>query len=96
MRFCRCICHRHLHTGSRLNICTRNTSLNWPLRLASHIQTRAICLLVGVCMVYVVLDPPGLKGVYERSKHEGAHNVLYKLVAAECSVPTVMPNHKEL
>lgn len=47
-------------------------------------------------MVHVVLDPPGLKGVYERSKHEGAHNILYQLVAAECSVATVMPNHEEL
>lgn len=47
-------------------------------------------------MVYIVLDPPGLKGIYEGGKHKSAHNVLNKLVAAECSVPTVMSNHKEL
>lgn len=33
-------------------------------------------LLVGVCMVDIVLDPPGLKGVDEGRKHEGTHYVL--------------------
>lgn len=47
-------------------------------------------------MMDVVLDPPGLKGVYERGKHEGAHNVLYQLVLAEGTVPAIMPHHKEL
>ena len=47
-------------------------------------------------MVDIVLDPPGLKGVDEGCKHEGAHNVLYKLVLAEGAVPTVVANHKEL
>ncbi len=47
-------------------------------------------------MVVVVLDPPGLKRIYERGKHECAHDVLCQLVLAECTVPTVMPNHKEL
>ena len=53
-------------------------------------------LLVGVCMVDVVLDPPWLKGVDEGGKHEGAHNILHQLVLAEGTVPTVMPYHKEL
>ena len=61
----------------------------------------ALCLkgsssLVGVGMMDVVLDPPGLEGVYERGKHKGAHNVLYQLVLAEGTVPTVMPHHKKL
>ena len=47
-------------------------------------------------MVHIVLDPPGLEGVYEGGKHEGAHNVLHQLVLAESSVPAVMPHHKEL
>ena len=52
--------------------------------------------LVGVGMVHIVLDPPGLKGVYEGGKHEGPHNVLHKFVLAERSVPAVMSNDKEL
>lgn len=52
--------------------------------------------LVGVCMVDVVLDPPGLERVDEGGEHEGAHNVLHKLVLAEGAVPAVMPHHKEL
>lgn len=47
-------------------------------------------------MVHIVLDPPGLKGVYEGGKHKGPHNVLHKLVLAERSVPTVVSNNKEL
>lgn len=52
--------------------------------------------LVSVCVVVVVLDPPGLKWVYERSKHQGTHNVLNQLVLTEGSVTTIMTNHKEL
>lgn len=52
--------------------------------------------LVGVGMVVVVLDPPGLKGIDEGGKHQGAHNVLYQLVLAEGAVATVMTHHKEL
>ncbi len=33
--------------------------------------------LVGVGMVVVVLDAPGLKGVDEGHEHKGAHNVLH-------------------
>jgi len=33
--------------------------------------------LVGVSVVVVVLDAPGLKGVDEGHEHEGAHNVLH-------------------
>ena len=60
--------------------------------------SKGICSnpLVGVCMMVVVLDPPGLKGIYEGRKHQCAHNILYELVFAEGTVPTVMPNHKEL
>ena len=47
-------------------------------------------------MVVVVLDPPGLKGIYEGRKHQCAHNVLYQLVLAEGAVSTVVSDHKEL
>jgi len=47
-------------------------------------------------MVVVVLDPPWLKGVYERRIHEGAHNVFSQLVLAEGTVTTVVAYHKEL
>lgn len=43
-----------------------------------------------------MLDPPGLKRVYERSKHERAHNVLCQLALAEGTVPAVVAHHKEL
>lgn len=52
--------------------------------------------LVGVCVVDVVLDPPGLEGEDEGGKHEGSHDVLHKLALAEGTVPAVMPHHKEL
>ena len=52
--------------------------------------------LVGVSVVVVVLDPPGLKGVDEGGKGNGAHNVLQELVLGETAVPTVVSNHKEL
>lgn len=47
-------------------------------------------------MVVVVLDPPWLKGVYERRIHEGAHNIFSQLVLAEGAVTAVMAHHKEL
>ncbi len=47
-------------------------------------------------MVVVVLDPPWLKGVYKRRKHEGAHNVFSQLVLTKGTVTTVMAYHKEL
>ncbi len=47
-------------------------------------------------MVVVVLDPPWLEGVYERRKHEGAHNVFSQLVLTKGTVTTVMAYHKEL
>ena len=47
-------------------------------------------------MVVVVLDPPGLKRVYEGCEHQGAHDVLYQLVFAEGTVATIVPNNKEL
>ena len=47
-------------------------------------------------MVVVVLDPPWLKGVYQRRIHEGAHNIFSQLVLAEGAVTAVMAHHKEL
>ena len=52
--------------------------------------------LVGVGVVVVVLDAPGLKGVDEGRKHDGAHDVLQQLVLAEAAVPAVVPHHKHL
>ena len=54
------------------------------------------CALVGVGVVVVVLDAPGLEGVDERREHEGPHDVLQQLVLAEAAVPTVVPDHEEL
>ena len=54
------------------------------------------CALVGVGVVVVVLDPPGLKGVDEGGKGNGAHNVLQEFVCGEAAVATIVPNNKEL
>jgi hypothetical protein len=54
------------------------------------------CSLVCLCVVLVVLDPPGLEGVDEGHEGQGAHNVLKQLVGAEAAVTTVVANHKEL
>lgn len=59
-------------------------------------RNKANCSLVGLCVVLVVLDPPGLKGVDERHEGQRAHNVLQQLVVAEAAVTTIMANHKEL
>jgi hypothetical protein len=52
--------------------------------------------LVGVCVVVVVLDAPGLEGVDEGRKHERPHDILQQLVLAEAAVPAVVANHEEL
>lgn len=52
--------------------------------------------LVGLRVVLVVLDPPGLEGVDEGHEGQGTHNVLQQLVAAEGAVAAVVPDHKEL
>jgi hypothetical protein len=52
--------------------------------------------LVGVGVMVVVLDAPGLERVDEGHEHESAHNVLHQLVLAEAAVPAVMAHHKEL
>lgn len=39
--------------------------------------------LVGVRVVLVVLDAPGLKGVQQRGEHQGAHDVLHQVVLVE-------------
>lgn len=53
-------------------------------------------LLVSVRVVVVVLDPPGLKGVDDRHKHESADNVFHKLVLAEGAVTAIVANNKPL
>ena len=52
--------------------------------------------LVGVCVMMVVLDPPRLKGIYERHEGNCAHDVFHKVVLAEAAVSTIMANDKEL
>lgn len=52
--------------------------------------------LVGVCVVVVVLDPPGLKGVDERRKHQRAHNILHKVVLVEGAVASIVADGEEL
>lgn len=53
-------------------------------------------LLVGMGVVVVVLDSPGLKGVDEGHEGKGANNILHQLVLAEGSVSTVMANDEPL
>ena len=53
-------------------------------------------ILVGVGVVVVVLDSPGLKGVDEGHEGKGANNILHQLVLAEGSVSTVMADDKPL
>ena len=52
--------------------------------------------LVGVGVVVVVLDSPGLKGVDEGHEGQSAHDVLHQLVLAEGSMAAVMSHHKPL
>lgn len=52
--------------------------------------------LVGVGVVVVVLDAPGLEGVDEGRKHQGAHDVLHQVVLVEAAVAAVVANHKPL
>ena len=52
--------------------------------------------LVGVGVVLVVLDAPGLEGVDQGHEHDGAHYVLQQLVLAESTMAAVMPHHKHL
>ena len=52
--------------------------------------------LVGVRVVVVVLDAPGLEGVDEGREGDGAHDVLQQLVLAEGAVARVVADHEEL
>lgn len=52
--------------------------------------------LVGVRVVVVVLDAPGLKGVDEGREHERAHNVLNQVVLVEGAVAGVVANNEPL
>lgn len=47
-------------------------------------------------MMVIVLDPPWLKRVYERHKHDGPHNVFQQLVFGESPVTGVVANDKHL
>lgn len=88
------MCHRHGASSSARIAATAPL----PISLyAVGITTAAILsLLVCLCMVLVVLDPPWLKGVDEWHEGQGTHNVLKQLVVTEAAVTTVMANHKEL
>eukprot|EP00967_Tisochrysis_lutea_P060554 scaffold77463_cov18-Tisochrysis_lutea.AAC.1 len=52
--------------------------------------------LVGVGVVVVVLDAPGLVRVDEGREHDGAHNILQQMVFVESPVRAVMANNKPL
>ena len=52
--------------------------------------------LVGVRVVVVVLDAPGLKGEDERHEHDRAHDVLHQVVLVERAVPRVVAHDKPL
>ena len=52
--------------------------------------------LVGVFVVVVVTDAPGLERVGKRHEHEMAPNVLYQVVLVEAAVPRVVADHKKL
>jgi hypothetical protein len=53
-------------------------------------------LLVGMCMMLVVLNPPGLKGIDQGHECQSSHNVPQQLVLAEAAVATIMANDEEL
>ena len=52
--------------------------------------------LVGVGVVVVVLDPPGLKGVDQGGKHDGPDDVLDEVVLVEGAVAGVVAHGEEL
>lgn len=52
--------------------------------------------LVGVGVVVVVLDPPGLEGVDQGREEDVAHNVLDQVVLVERAVAAVVANHEAL
>lgn len=72
-------------------------------RLYEYLHTHSCCslqtpvgALVGVGMVHIVLDPPGLKGVKQWHEGEGAHNILHQVVLTKAAMTAVMSNNKEL
>lgn len=52
--------------------------------------------LVGVGVVLVVLDAPGLKRVEQGEEHDRAHHVLQHPVLAKHAVPGIVPDDKPL
>ncbi len=58
----------------------------------------ALCAhsLVGVCVVVVVLDAPGLEGVDQWREHDCTHNVLYQVILAEAAVAAVVAHDEPL
>ena len=75
------------HTLSKLPKLSNNRKLD--SRKKSH-------ALVGVGVVVVVLDSPGLKGVDERHEHQCAYDVFHQLILAEAAVAAIMADHKHL
>ena len=51
--------------------------------------------LIGVSVMQVVLDAPGLERVRQRRKHEGANDILQQAVFREGPVPAIMSHNKE-
>ena len=60
------------------------------------VPQRLVGVLVGVCVVVVVLNPPRLEGVHQRREHDGAYDVLQQLVLTEAAVTAVVSHHEEL
>ena len=53
-------------------------------------------VLVGVGVVLVVLDAPGLKGEDNGCKHKSANDIFDELVLAERTMTAIMTNNKPL
>lgn len=66
------------------------------VQLLVQLHATAEPSLVGVGVVVVVLDAPGLEGVDEGHEHERAHNVLHQVVLVEGAVRALVANHKPL
>mmetsp|Transcript_52145 Transcript_52145/g.113747 ORF Transcript_52145/g.113747 Transcript_52145/m.113747 type:complete len:340 (+) Transcript_52145:440-1459(+) len=88
---------KQLHRGAQEELeqggCQRAPVLH--LLLLDRHPSSVLLQLVGVRVVVVVLDAPRLEGVDQRSKHQGANNVLNQVVLVERAVASIMANHKE-
>ena len=72
------------------------TTFEYEQTLCRLKSMRGRAALVGVCMVVVVLDAPGLKRVDERHEHERANDVLHQFVFTEAAVSAVVAYYKQL